>query len=483
MILPVRGATVDRSQRAEIRKALKPAVVIQRIDSLMEQDQMRLSMVFTDEEVNRMCFELIKDKKCRKRDFTPAQALGMFVSQCLSRDESCATVVSRLNKSRKDKRLMPVSSDGSAYSKARARLPLGLIKTLDRRVHAHARDKALSSWKWKERNVYMVDGCVLRAPDTLANQAEYPQPSSQKEGVGYPQVRLVTVTSLATGCMEAYDIAPVGGKQTGEASLFRGILDSFQPWDIIIGDSNFESYHDLALLQTRQIDAVLCINGTRTSPFEGVCECIEEKTQTIPRPKLDSNRFTRQQWLALPEFLTIRIIRYRTSGRNSEVTIVTTLLDANLYPAKDIAELYGLRWDVEIDIGCFKTTMSQGRLKCLTPENIRREIAVSILAYNLVRLLTNDAAQVTTMHPREISFSYARDAWITFSNELETAYDLMWIILHACARFVRARPGRNEPRKIKTRHATKYPQLTAPRPSRARMLELLHKPPSEAQAA
>jgi hypothetical protein len=157
---------------------------------------------------------------------------------------------------------------------------------------------------------------------------------------------------------------------------------------------------------------------------------------------------------------------------------VTTLLDTHLYPAQAIAELYGLRWDVEIDIGCFKTTMGQGELRCHTPDNIEREIAVSILAYNLVRLLMNDAAQVATLHPREISFSHSRDAWVAFGKEIENAYDLMWIILSACARFVRDRPGRQEPREIKARHA-KYPKLIQPRPSRAPMMAL-H---PEAQAA
>lgn len=327
----------------------------------------------------------------------------------------------------------------------------------------------------------MVDGFVLRTPDTSKNQKKYPQPSSQKAGLGFPQVRVVAATSLATGCIEAYDTAPVEGKGTGEATLFRGIIKHFKPQDIILADSNFESYHDVALLRASDIDAVLCINGTRNSPFQGECHSIEETTQRIPKPKFDLNRFTPEQWAALPDELSCRIIRYKTAGGSEPITIVTTLLDADLYPAKDIATLYGLRWDVEIDIGCFKTTMGQGELRCQTPENIDREIAVSILAYNLVRVLQNDAAQVATLHPREISFSQSRDAWISFGNEIETAYDLMWIILSACSRFVRDRPGRQEPRAIKKRHATKYPTLKQPRPSRAK--DLLSDGPPIAQAA
>lgn len=475
MILPKRGASVDSRRRAEVRRALRPKPVMQRIQTLMELHQMRLSMIFSDEEVNEFCAKL-NPKKGRKRAFTPAQTLGLFVAQTLSRDEACSTVVNRFNKERKLKGLMPVSEDASGYCKARARLPVELINDLSERLSAIARDKALSEWKWKERNVYLVDGFVLRAPDTLRNQEKYPQPSSQKPGLGFPQVRVVAATSLATGCIEAYDTAAVEGKGTGEATLFREIIANFKPRDIILADSNFESYHDVALLWMRGIDAVLCINGTRKSPLEGEWHCIEETIQKIPKPKLDLNRFTREAWDALPEELTYRIIRYRTAGRSELITVATTLLDAILYPAEDIAVLYGLRWDVEIDIGCFKTTMGQGELRCLKPENIEREIAVSVLAYNLVRLLMNDAAQVAILHPREISFSHSRDAWITFGNEIDSPYDLMWIILSACSRFVRDRPGRQEPREIKTRHATKYPLLKQPRPSRARVLAH-HEPP------
>jgi hypothetical protein len=197
---------------------------------------------------------------------------------------------------------------------------------------------------------------------------------------------------------------------------------------------------------------------------QDVCECVDQTYKTIERPKFDSNRFTREQWETLPESQEIRFIQYRTKGRSDIITIVTTLLDANLYPAKDVAILYGLRWDVEIDLGCLKTTMGQGELRCLIPDNIDREIAVTILAYNLVRVLMNDAAQITLLHPREISFSHARDSWITFGNQRNTAYDLMWLILSVTSRFVRDRPGRQEPRAVKRRKA-KYSRLKKPRQS------------------
>ncbi len=469
MILPPRGTPVDADRRAEIRKALQPAEVQGRIKRLMAVDQMRLSCLFQDEDVHQLCGEL--EIRFRDRDFTPATTLGLFVAQALSRGDACSTVVTQFNRERKRTGLPPVSEDGSAYCKARARLPVKLIDRLGQRVVQLQRDKTCSQWKWRNKDVYFVDGLVLRAPDTAENQAVYPQPSSQQPGLGFPQVRVVITTSLATGCIEHYNTGPVEGKRTGEVSLFREKHSDFVAGDVVVGDSNFESFHDAVLLNRAGADLVFCINGTRNSPFEGECKHIDDTLVTLPRPQFDASRFTREQWNSLPESIPYRVIRYRTSGRQEVITIVTTLLDQQQFSAEDIAELYGLRWDVETDICCLKSTMGVGELRCLTPENLDREIAVAILAHNLVRVLMSDAAIVSELHPREISFSRARDAWISYRDELESSADLMWIILSATSRFVRDRPGREEPREIKRRNLTKYGKLKCPRPSRAKRIQ------------
>lgn len=481
MILPKRGAPVDRKRRAEIRNLLTPSAVQQRIDRLKAINQMRLHDVFSNEEVHRLCKKL--NVSFKERNFTPAITLGLFVSQMLSRGDACSTVVTQFNRERKRQGLMPVCEDASSYCKARARLPVELIDRLSSQIVELSHNKTARLWKWEGRNVYLVDGFVLRAPDTAANQKVYPQPSSQKEGLGYPQVRMIVTTSLATGCILHYNTGRVKGKRTGEVTLFREKHKDFVAGDVIVGDSNFDSFRDSASLNFNGADIVFCINGSRNSPFEGVCETIDEETVTLQKPPFDATRFTPAQWQSLAASITYRIIRYRISGRNEEITIVTTLLDQQLYPAESIAELYGLRWDVELDICSLKSTMGMCDLRCQTAENLDREIAVGVLAYNLVRLLMNDAAAVLEVHPREISFSHARDAWRSFGDELETSNDLMWIILSASSRLVRDRPGRQEPRAIKRRNLTKYPKLKEPRPSRAVRIAANAKGPPVKQAA
>ncbi len=469
MILRNRGERVDSKRRRKIRKGITPERVEKRIDELKAVDQIRLHDVFKDEDVHRLCDEL--HIEFRERCFTPATALGLFVSQVLSRDDACSTVVTKLNCERKRRGLPPVCEDASAYCKARAKLPVKLIDTLSKRVMQIARDNTPDPWKWKGRNVYLVDGLVLRAPDTAANQEAYPQPSSQEEGLGFPQVRVVVTISLATGCILHYNTGRVEGKRTGEVTLFREKHADFATGDVVVSDSNLESFHDAVLLKRRGVDMVSCINGSRKSPFKNrATKNIEDKIVTLKKPKFDKKRFTRKQWEALPDSIRYRVIRYRVAGRKTEITIVTTLLDRRRFSARDIANLYGLRWDVEVDIRSYKSSMGMCDLRCQTPDNLDREIAVAVLGYNLVRLLMNDTAAVLEVHPREISFSHARDTWRSFHDELETTNDLTWMILSAASRLVRDRPGREEPRAIKRRNMTKYPKLDAPRPSRARRM-------------
>lgn len=466
MLLPERGKSKNE-ERSQITRRLDLEQVREKIDELKETDQLQLADVFDDDQIHDVCHEL--GLKFRKRNFTPAQTLGLFVSQVLNRDEPCTAVMARFNRTRKDAGLTPVSTDASAYCKARARLPLELIERLTERATALVHNKTPSPWKWRGRNVYLVDGLVVSAPDTQENQEAYPQPSSQKEGLGFPQVRLVITTSLATGCVLHYNTATVEGKKTGEVSLFREKHGTFSPGDLVIGDSNFESFTDAAMLKSNGVDLLCCINGTRESPFTGPCEAIDDRTVAIAKPKFDSNRFTREQWESLPPSIEVRIIRYKTPGRNEEITLVTTLTDRERYPAEEIAALYGFRWDVELDIRSQKTAMGMDQLRCLLPANLDREIAVHMLSYNLVRWLMCDTAKVFEVHPREISFSVARDAWLAFADELETTDDLMWIILSAGSKFVRNRPGREEPRAIKRRQS-KYEKLKTPRPSRLKRM-------------
>ena len=128
-----------------------------------------------------------------------------------------------------------------------------------------------------------------------------------------------------------------------------------------------------------------------------------------------------EAFAALPETLTVRIVRYRiaTAGfRSQEVILVTTLLDPEACPASALAELYFERWSIELHFREIKTLLGLDVLRCLTPRMVRKEIALHRIAYNLVRLLMQRAGLVHHVSLARISFKGTLDSLHHFADAL-----------------------------------------------------------------
>ena len=108
------------------------------------------------------------------------------------------------------------------------------------------------------------DGTTLMTPDTPENQQAWPQPRTQKPGLGFPILRMVVLFSLATAAVCGVAVGPYKGKGTGEPALLRELFDRFQAGDIFLGDCYFCSYFLLALFLARQVDVVVRQHQRRT---------------------------------------------------------------------------------------------------------------------------------------------------------------------------------------------------------------------------
>jgi hypothetical protein len=105
-----------------------------------------------------------------------------------------------------------------------------------------------------------------------------------------------------------------------------------------------------------------------------------------------------KEFSVLPDKLILR--EFRVGGE----VYVTTLLDAKKYPKNALGKLYKERWNVELDIRSIKTHMGMEMLRCLTAKMVEKEIAVNLLAYNIVRAKIGKAAQLNNKIPRKLSF-------------------------------------------------------------------------------
>ena len=114
-----------------------------------------------------------------------------------------------------------------------------------------------------------------------------------------------------------------------------------------------------------------------------------------------------RRYAALPASLVLRELRYRIEQpgcRTREVILVTTLIDAELYPASELAGLYGQRWQVETDLRHLKQTLHMDVLRTKTVAGIHKELAMFALVYNLVRLVMLAAAKRQKVPVERISF-------------------------------------------------------------------------------
>lgn len=458
-----------RSRRKKDKKPFSLDQARLKVEKLIESGELLLPKLFNDQVIESLIAEHPGGSKIksRKRVFTVPVTICLFMQQVLTKDVGCKSVVTLFNKQRKTEGLEPVGTNSSSYCEARTRIPLSILETLITRSAQIAISRIRFDDLWQERRVLLVDGCVVTAPDTPANQSTYPQSASQLEGLGSPQIRLCLATCLHSRVIEAYRYAPIKGKKTGEGSLFREMFDHFSPGDIILADSNFESYRDLAILSRKGVDMVCDKNSTRTSPFTGrIGRRIEDKCVTLVKPMFDGTRFTREEWNELPETLDVRIIRYKVIGvRRKEFTITTTLLDSKKYPAQKIADLYKQRWECELDIRSLKSTMGLATLTCHTPEMLEIELAMHILAYNVICVTMCDAQQVSGYKPRDLGFKQSRDAWLEFGQTICENNDYAWLLWSIADAPLRKRPGRREPREVK-RRKQKFPYLKKKRSER-----------------
>jgi hypothetical protein len=397
--------------------------------------------------------------KWRIRVYTPWITLNMFLSQILSSDHSCGNALARFQKYRKDCGLPPVADNTTSYCDARQRLPEEVVWGLARRSGQSIHDKADVQWLFAGRPVKLLDGSTVIMPDTEANQAEYPQSRSQKPGLGFPIARLLVIISLAVGTVLDAAMGPYRGKETSELGLLRQISGQLRPGDIALADRLFCSYWVIADSQARRVDVVFRLHQTRKTDFRRGRR-LGPGDHIVTWPKTQRpDWMSPAEYAAMPDELQLREVRVRIKERTKrtrELVIVTTLLDAKKYSASAIRDLFRQRWHAELDLRSLKTTMGMEMLRTKTPDMVRKEVGMHLLAYNLIRGVMAEAARGRDVQPRELSFNGARQTIRAFEEThlyepKQIAADFPLLLELIVQKRVGDRPDRYEPRAIKRR--------------------------------
>ena len=398
----------------------------------------------------------------RERLFPPTETLSMFLAQALSADGSCQQAVNEAMVKRVISGLQPGKTDTGAYCKARARLPLTMASTLALQAGEIIAEGAASWWHWRGRRVRLVDGATVTLPDTEENQAAYPQPGSQKAGLGFPICRVVALLCLGSGALLNAATGPCAGKGSDEQSLLRSMLDTLERDDILLGDAFYATYFLLCELTRRGVDGLFEQQGARrrsTDFRKGEKLGARDHLIVLTKPKRKPDWMSQDEYDQAPATLKVR--EFQAGGK----IMVTTFLCPKDAPKSVLKALYRSRWNVELDLRNIKTTLGMETLRCKTPEMAIKELWVYLLAYNLIRLLMAQAALLADQIPRQLSFKHTVQIWIAWQQHGGSTHDAVAInalLLLIAEPRVGLRPGRVEPRALKRRHKP-YPLLTKPR--------------------
>lgn len=255
---------------------------------------------------------------------------------------------------------------------------------------------------WYGRQVKVVDGTSVSMPDTEENQKEYPQPSGQKKGCGFPVMKLVVSFCLTTGVLLSWR---KGSLRVHERELWHKMWEDYERGDVVLADCGFCGFADYWLLQERGIDCVMRLHQARKE--KKIIRRFNKNDRLVQWGKNKRpNWITEEQWGKIPKEMTVRHVNVNIDipgFRTKKFVLATTLLDEKKYPREALAALYLRRWKVELFIRDIKTTMRMDILRCKTPRMIQKEITLFVIAYNLIRILIWEAVLEQDVDPFRIS--------------------------------------------------------------------------------
>jgi hypothetical protein len=417
-----------------------------------------------EEAVREACLEVGHEWRTRKLD--PVTTVRLFLLQILWGNAACNHVP----------HLAKQDVTGSAYCEARRRLPLPALQTLLVRSTERMAECVRETGRWLGHRLFMADGSSFSMPDTEPLRDHFGQSGQQQPGCGFPTAHFLALVHFGSGLFQKVLTGPL---RTQDLSQVPQLHPELEPDDVLLGDRAFCSFTHLALLTARGVHGIFRLHQKMIVDFTpgrphahptrgknqnkkglprsrwvkqlGPCDQLVEWFKPADRPEW----FSAEAYAALPESLYVRELRYRVNRpgfRVREVTLAATLLDADVYAARDLAEAYGLRWSIETGFGHLKTTMKMDVLRCQTVHGVLKELTMFLLVYNLVRMTILEAARRQEVPPDRISFVDAL-RWLATALPGD---ELRELVVNP------SRPGRWEPRARK-RRPKEYDLLNKPR--------------------
>jgi len=286
-------------------------------------------------------------------------------------------------------KVMEISDNTAAYTKARGRLDIALIKEL----YAYSTDfKELNAKKWHGMDVGVTDGTYFQMQDTEELRKKY----YVKEGDNaYPQGLLQTILWQGSGQVLNFEI---GTRHQSELELVKPLIEKLPTGNLLLADDFYNTYAIFCLIQKKGCHII--VPGKRERNYKvikklsGGDEIVELRKTSRPE------WLSKAEWDQLPDRITMRRISYLSFVDENKEWVLYTTITSEKIKKEEIILKYTTRWDIEITIREIKTIMGINIARSKTEDMVLKEITIALTAYNMIRKIIAKSVDQTDFSPQ-----------------------------------------------------------------------------------
>jgi len=295
-----------------------------------------------------------------------------------------------------------LSTNTASYSRARTRLKVVVTERVAQRVY----DSLVAALPptLGDRRVFMLDGTTITLAPTPVLRAAFPPARNQHGASVWPVAQLLVAHELESGCALLPELGPMYGDEAiSEVRLAQALLPRLPAKSVLLADRNFGVFTMVHAAVHQGHDVVLRLTKSRFKAIRRRAtlitdDCLERRWEVKWTP---SSR-ERKDHPELPADASVRVwLHEYIASEKLTLWFVTTWDCDTAVPA----HVYRRRVDVETDIRDVKVTLQTEQLQAKTKPMVQKELATSIVAYNLVVQLRRLAAKIARVPPRRLSFT------------------------------------------------------------------------------